>query len=95
VDRLATEMQSRFLQFHLKPYTLAEFNMVAKNLVTKRFNKSEEIAEKIATTVWEKMDSKDIRDVIKVARLTKNEDDIDMLIGALKAYGKKEDDELT
>jgi hypothetical protein len=60
--------------------------MVAKNLVTKRFNKSEEMAEKISTAVWNKMNSKDIRDVIKMARLVKKESDIDMVIEALQEY---------
>jgi hypothetical protein len=35
------------------------------------------------------MNSKDIRDAIKVARLAKNEDDIDMIIEAIQEY--KED----
>ena len=37
------------------------------------------------------LNSKDIRDVIKVARLARNESDIDMIIEAIQEYGKDEE----
>ena len=47
--------------------------MIAINIVTNRFNKTEEFAQKLAQAVWYQLNSKDIRDVIKVARLARNE----------------------
>jgi hypothetical protein len=55
-------MLSRFLKFYLKEYSLEEFNMIATNIVTDRFNRTQEFAKKIAAGVWYKMNSKDIRD---------------------------------
>ena len=92
VDRLAPEMQSRFLKFHLKEYNFSEFNLVTRNIATKKFNQSIEFAEKIADSVWNKMNSKDIRDCIKLMRLCKNIDQIDIIIEGLKEYGKNKDE---
>ena len=68
VEKLSPEMRSRFLKFHLKEYSLEEFNMIAFNIVIDRFNRTQDFAQKLALAVWYKMNSKDIRDVIKVAR---------------------------
>ena len=54
-------MLSRFLKFHLKEYSLEEFNMISTNIVINRFNRSQEFAQKLAVAVWYKMNSKDIR----------------------------------
>lgn len=84
--KLSQEMLSRFLKFHLKEYSQEEFNMIATNIITEKFNRTEEYTQKLAQAVWYKMNSKDIRDVIKVARLSKNEEDIDMIIEAIQEY---------
>ena len=68
VEKLSPEMRSRFLKFHLKEYSLEKFNMIAFNIVIDRFNRTQDFAQKLALAVWYKMNSKDIRDVIKVAR---------------------------
>jgi Holliday junction DNA helicase RuvB len=83
VDKLAPEMQSRFLKFYLKEYTFIEFNVVTRNIAINRFNQSVEYAEKIADSVWNKMNSKDIRDCIKIMKLCKNIDQIDLIIKGL------------
>jgi Holliday junction DNA helicase RuvB len=87
-NKLSQEMLSRFLKFHLKEYSLEEFNMIATNIVTDRFNRTQEFAKKIAAGVWYKMNSKDIRDIIKIARLANKESDIDMIIEAIQEYGE-------
>jgi len=61
VEKLAPEMRSRFLKFHLREYSLEEFNMIAINIITDRFNRTQEFAQKLAQAVWYKMDSKDNR----------------------------------
>ena len=87
-NKLSQEMLSRFLKFHLKEYSQEEFNTIATNIVRDRFNKTQEFAQKLALAVWYKMNSKDIRDVIKVAKLAKKENDIDMIIEAIQEYGE-------
>jgi holliday junction DNA helicase RuvB len=92
VNKLSIEMRSRFLKFHLKDYSLEEFNMITINIVTDRFKKTEEFAQKLAQAVWYQLNSKDIRDVIKVARLAKKETEIDMIIEALQEYSQNPND---
>jgi holliday junction DNA helicase RuvB len=87
VNKLSIEMRSRFLKFNLKDYSLDEFTMISINIVTSRFNKTQDFAQKLAQAVWYQLNSKDIRDVIKVARLARNESDIDMIIEAIQEYG--------
>lgn len=97
LNRLAPEMISRFLRFTIKPYTFFEFIQITHNIVVKRFKRSPEFAEKVGKAVWEEMGSRDIRDVIKVTRLTKKDEEIDIIIKALAYYSdeSKDDDEET
>ena len=88
MHRMAPEMLSRFLKFHRKPYTYAEFKMIATNIATKRFGRTVEFGEKVADAVWSGMGSRDIRDTIKVMRLCKNIEEIDVIMKALEAYSE-------
>ena len=45
-NKISPEMLSRFLKFYLKEYSLEEFNMIATNIVTDRFNRTQEFAKK-------------------------------------------------
>jgi hypothetical protein len=63
IEKLSSEMSSRFLKFHLKGYSQEEFNMIAINIVTDRFCRTKEFAQKLAHAIWYKMGSQDIRDV--------------------------------
>jgi Holliday junction DNA helicase RuvB len=88
IEKLAPEMQSRFLKFYLNEYNFSEFKMITKNLATKKFNLSIDYAEKVADSVWNKMNSKDVRDCIKIMRLCKNTDQLDIIIKCLIEYRK-------
>jgi Holliday junction DNA helicase RuvB len=93
LHRMAPEMLSRFLKFHLKPYTFAEFTMISRNIAVNRFRRTEEFGEKVADAVWHGMGSKDIRDCIKVMRLCRSIADIDVIIKALEAYSEEAEEE--
>jgi len=45
----------------------------------------------IAEKVWVELDSRDIRDVIKVARLVTNQEHISHIIGIMTRYSKAND----
>ncbi len=47
------------------------------------------LSEKIGYAVWNQMDSKHIRDVINIARLTKSLEDVDWLVQVQVKYRKK------
>lgn len=90
--RLAPEILSRFLKFHLQPYKYPEFVLITKNVATKKFKRTTEFGEAVANSVWNDMWSRDVRDCIKIMKLAKKEDDIIMIIEAIQQYreNKKE-----
>jgi hypothetical protein len=49
------------------------------------------ITERIGYSVWNKMKSKDIRDVIKIAKLTRSLSDVDWLVDVQMKYGRRKD----
>jgi holliday junction DNA helicase RuvB len=87
--KLAPEMLSRFLRLHLKPYTYPEFHMITKNLATKKYKRTMEFADRVANTVWKDMGSRDIRDAMKLMKLCKNIDQIELIARTLKDYSEE------
>ena len=88
VDKLAPEMGSRFLRFFLKPYTYLEFVTIVDGLAINKYDNTREFAEKVAHNVWFEMGSKDVRDCIKIMKLCKNIEQIDIIAKALKEYSE-------
>jgi hypothetical protein len=48
----------------------------------------ENISEKIAYAVWNLINSKDVREAIKIAKLTKSTSDVDWLVNVKMKYSK-------
>lgn len=84
--RMPQELLSRFLIFNLKPYSDDDFLKVAKNVLVKREGKNSEISEYIANQVLNRLHSKDIRDCIKVARLSEDKETVDFIIKTMLKY---------
>jgi replication-associated recombination protein RarA len=89
VERLSGPLRSRFMELHLEEYTYEEFTEIVRGLFKKKYQMSEELSEKIAYAVWNTMRSKDIRDAINIAKLTKSTTDVDWLVDVQMKYGKK------
>jgi hypothetical protein len=77
------------MELHLEDYTYEEFTEIVQRLLKKRYNLDANLSEKIAYAVWNRMESKDIRDAMNIAKLTKSTDDIDWLVDVQMKYGKK------
>lgn len=88
-ERLSGPLRSRFMELHLDEYTYEEFIEIVRRLLKKRYRMKPELSDKIGYAVWNQMKSKDIRDAIKIAKLTKSSDDIDWLVDVQLKYGKK------
>jgi Holliday junction DNA helicase RuvB len=86
-DKLIEPLLSRFVILHVPEYSFEEFTEIAINRLAKEKVKRE-IATIIAQKVWTELYSRDIRDVIKVARLVTNYEDISRIIGIMKRYSK-------
>jgi hypothetical protein len=62
------------------------FTEIAVQRLTKEEGISEKLATKIAKQVMQKLNRKDLRDCIKVARITKTPDEILSVVGMMKKW---------
>jgi len=88
VDKLSKALRSRFMELHLKEYSYKEFIDIVSKLLKKGYRMDEDTSEKIAYSVWNVMKSKDVREAIKIAKLTKSLDDVDWLVNVRMKYRK-------
>ena len=89
LEKIIEPLLSRFVVLEIPDYTFAEFTDIAiSRLAKEKVNR--EIASIIAAKVWTILDSRDIRDVIKVARLITNQEGISRIIGIMKRYSKSD-----
>jgi Holliday junction DNA helicase RuvB len=88
-ERLSSPLRSRFMELHLDEYTYEEFTEIVKRLAKKRYKLDVLIAEKIAYAVWNRMHSRDIRDAMNIAKLTRTSTDVDWLVDVQLKYGTK------
>jgi Holliday junction resolvasome RuvABC ATP-dependent DNA helicase subunit len=97
LERLQIAFRSRFMEFYLSEYSLKEFFEITKRLLYSRYKLSEEIAAAIADVVWNDIKTRDIRDVLQIAKLAHNVDDVQDVARTLMKYRPKskadEDDE--
>ena len=89
VERLSEPLRSRFMELHLEEYTYEEFVEIVRRLLKKRYHLDAHLSEKIGYSVWNQMKSKDVRDAINIAKLTRSSSDIDWLLDVQMKYGKK------
>ncbi len=86
--KIPKELLSRFLWrgLHFRDYTVDEFYEVVVTILKQRENIPESLALYIAERVQQAMESRDVRDAVKVARLLrkKTKKDVDFLIEILK-----------
>lgn len=86
---LSGELLSRFAQFVLRPYTGDEFKNIVVNVLTAREGKTPDMAGYIADKVYGVMGSRDVRDALRVARLSNTTDDVDKTVGVMKKYSEQ------
>src|SRR4249919_750315 len=80
--KIIQPLLSRFAVLGMPEYTFEEFTEIAVTRLTKE-DVNETIARVIAQKVWNELGSKDIRDVINVARLASKEKEIPLVIKML------------
>ena len=88
VDALTQPLRSRFMEFHLPEYTFDQFCEIARRLLSKRFGHFSQVADEIAAAVWNEMNSKDVRDVLGIAKLVHGVEDVSWIVQTYKKYGR-------
>jgi Holliday junction DNA helicase RuvB len=85
IEKILEPLLSRFVVLHFQPYTFEEFHEIAiKKMGNEGIDRS--IATKIAEQVWNNLGSTDFRDVVKVARMARNIEEVDWIIDTMKSY---------
>ena len=87
-EGLSLPLRSRFMELELDEYTYEEFIEIVKRLLKKKYHLEATVCEKIGHEVWHNLKSKDVRDAVRIAKLTKSPADVDWLIQVQKRYGK-------
>ena len=87
-ETLSLPLRSRFMELHLEEYNYEGFVKISQRLLKDRYRLNTEIAERIAYLVWDRIKSKDIRDVLKIAKLTNSLSDVDWLVDVQVKYSK-------
>jgi holliday junction DNA helicase RuvB len=81
---LCGPLLSRFIVVNIPPYTDREFKEIAVQRLKKEEGISGELATTIAEEVMQKLDRKDMRDCIKVARVARTSEEIASVINIMK-----------
>ena len=84
IDTISKPFRSRFTELSLPEYNFDEFCEIAVKLTERRDGHDTEIAMKIADTVWNKLNSRDVTDILQISRLT-----IEFLANTLQKYKRK------
>lgn len=87
-NHMLTPLLSRFMVLHFKQYKFENFLDISIHMLG-REGIAKDIAYEVATQVWHKMTSKDIRDCIKIAHLAKTKDDVNWIVETLLRYNKR------
>jgi len=86
ISHLPKELMSRFLPLRFRDYTDDEFREVVVNVLKEQENIGENLGVYIAERVLRELNSRDVRDPIKISRLLKQrtKEDVDKIIEILK-----------
>jgi holliday junction DNA helicase RuvB len=82
ISRIIVPLQSRFFIAKLEPYTYEQFYQITIELLTKQYKVKEEIAKSTAYAVWNNTKAANIRDCVKIARMTKSIEDHNFIVNA-------------
>src|SRR4030095_6154776 len=86
-NHMLTPLLSRFMVLHFKQYNFENFQEISIHMLGQE-GIGKEIAAEVASQVWHKMKSKDIRDCIKIASLARSKTDVSWIVGTIQKYSK-------
>jgi Holliday junction DNA helicase RuvB len=84
-NHMLTPLLSRFMVLHFKQYKYDNFLDISIHMLAQE-GIAKDVTNEVATQVWHKMGSKDIRDCIKIAHLAKTKDDVKWIVETVLKY---------
>src|SRR6266516_1408418 len=88
VERLLPPLLTRFRDIHFKPYTEEEFVDIAVEILDREEGLDRDVAIVIADAVFNRLKSTNIRECIRIARLTRGDIDLSKLDRILETFVK-------
>jgi MoxR-like ATPase len=85
IHRLPPELLSRFQKLYFPPYTKDEFLEICSGYVVHYEKVREEVALRAGELVWESL-NRDIRQVIRIVRLSKTVEQVEQTVEVFKKY---------
>ena len=82
-QKIIGPLLSRFFVIEIPEYTYGEFREIAVTRLRKE-NVDKILAVAIADKVWNELSSRDIRDVVKVSRLSNNIEEVSFVVNMMK-----------
>jgi MoxR-like ATPase len=87
-DKLLLPLLTRFRDIHFKPYTEEEFVEIVVNVLDREEGVDRDVALIIADGVFNRLQSSNIRECVRIARLVKNDpSQVDRIIDTFAKYG--------
>ena len=86
-NHMLTPLLSRFMVLHFKQYNFENFQDISIHMLGQE-GIAKDIAAEVASQVWHKMKSKDIRDCIKIAHLARSKTDVNWIVETIQKYNK-------
>ena len=86
IHNIISPLKSRFFIIELEPYNYEQFCQITKRILIKQHKVNEEIAKNAAPLVWNKLESRNIRDCVKIGRMAKSVEDINFIVDTLRRY---------
>ena len=87
LTKLTQPLKSRFLKLELPEFNWDEFLTISNNLIKARYKHLDErISSRIAEIVWQDIKTKDIRDCLRIAKLTYSIEDVEDIAHTLIKY---------
>lgn len=79
-------LKSRFFIIELEPHSYEQFCQITMRLLIEQHKVKEEIAKATAYMVWNKLESRSIRNCVKIGRMAKSVEDVDFIVDTLRRY---------
>lgn len=86
-NHMLTPLLSRFMVLHFKQYNFENFQDISIHMLGQE-GIGKDIAAEVASQVWHKMKSKDIRDCIKIAHLARSKPGVSWIVETIQKYSK-------
>jgi len=96
VEKLLPPLLTRFRDIHFKPYTEQEFVEIAVEILDREEGVDRDVAMIIADGVFNRLKSTNIRECVRLARLTRSDNNLaklERLIETFSKYGSSTDDD--